>query len=287
MATMTRYPPDQDSLNLTQLRGALTGTRFAAHLQHFASVGSTNTLLLEAAVNGAAEGSVYVADEQTAGRGRSDHAWHSAAGEGLYLSALAKPSLRLRDALLLSLATGLAAWQAVNEVAGLDVDLRWPNDLLLDGKKLGGILVETAVEPGDDPQLRYAVIGIGINVHQRAFPPELAALATSLDLENDSLTTYRTPLAIALLRALDMELTSMELTSMELTHLESGPAHAGSLLGRFAEHSSWVSGKRVHVPEQQGYTGTTAGLDSRGFLLVDADDGTRRTVLSGGVRELL
>ncbi len=265
-----------DPLNLTQLRSALAGTRFASGLHHFTSVGSTNTLLLEAASDGAPDGTVYIADEQTAGRGRSDHSWHSAAGEGLYLSALAKPSLRLRDALLLSLATGLAAWQAVWEIAALDVDLRWPNDLLLNGKKLGGILVETAVDPGPDARLRYAVIGIGINLHQRAFPPELAALATSLDLENEGMISYRTPLAIALLRALDLE----------LTRLESDNHSPDSLLSRFAERSTWVLGKRVHVPEQQGYTGTTAGLDSRGFLLVEADDGTRRTVLSGGVREL-
>ena len=267
----------KDPLNLPQLRSALTGTRFAAGLHHFPSVGSTNTLLLEAAADGAADGTVYIADEQTAGRGRGGHAWHSAAGEGLYLSALVKPSLRLRDALLLSLSTGLAAWQAVNEVSALDIDLRWPNDLLLGGKKLGGILVETAVDPGEDAQLRYAVIGIGINVHQRAFPPELAALATSLDLENEGMISYRTPLAIALLRALDLE----------LSHLEDNSTNATPLLARFAQRSTWVRGKRVHVPEQQGYTGVTAGLDSRGFLLVHADDGTQRTVLSGGVRELL
>lgn len=273
--------------DLAAMRAALAGSVFRDKLHFSPLTDSTNSDALDAARSAAPHGSVYFADEQWAGRGRGGHEWRSAAGEGLYVSVLLRPSVPAARLPLLPLAAGLAAAQAIRSAAGLTVDLRWPNDLLLDGKKLGGILVETAVEPGDDPQLRYAVIGIGINVHQRAFPPELAALATSLDLENDSLTTYRTPLAIALLRALDMELTSMELTSMELTHLESGPAHAGSLLGRFAEHSSWVSGKRVHVPEQQGYTGTTAGLDSRGFLLVDADDGTRRTVLSGGVRELL
>ena len=263
-----------DQLNLTRLRAALIGTRFAAPLEHFATAGSTNTLLLEAAANGAAEGTVYVADEQTAGRGRSDHAWHSAAGEGLYLSALVKPALPLLDALLLSLATGLAAWQAVSETAALDVDLRWPNDLMLGGRKLGGILVETAVDSGEQAQLRYAVIGVGINLHQRTFPPNLVALATSLDLEADAATS-RTELILGFLRALDLELTRLESRS-----------DTAALLARFTEHSTWVRGKRVHVPEQGGYTGTTAGLDSRGFLLVNADAGSQRTVMSGGVREL-
>jgi BirA family biotin operon repressor/biotin-[acetyl-CoA-carboxylase] ligase len=262
-------------LNLTAIRSALIGTRFGAHLHLFASVTSTNTLLLASAAEGAPEGTVYLAEEQTAGRGRSDHSWHSASGEGLYLSALVKPSLPLRDALLLSLATGLAAGHAIEDVTSLKIDLRWPNDLLLGGKKLGGILVETASETGADALLRYAVIGIGINMHQRSFPPDVAALATSLDLEINTRTTSREALLIALLRALDLE----------LTHLENR-SDANALLARFAQRSSWVRGKRVHVPERGGYTGTTAGLDSRGFLLVDADDGSQRTVVSGGVRGL-
>jgi BirA family biotin operon repressor/biotin-[acetyl-CoA-carboxylase] ligase len=264
----------RDELDLERLQAGLVGTRFAAGLRRFASVESTNTLLLEAAAAGAAEGTVYVADEQTAGRGRGGHGWHSAAGDGLYVSALVRPQVRLSKALLLSLATGVAAARAVQEVARVQVDLRWPNDLMVGRKKLGGILVETAVEPGDDPLLRYAVVGVGINVHHADFPAELAELATSLALESD-IPLMRGPLLLALLRALDMELTL----------LENG-SEGDALMQRFTQRSSWVRGKRVSVPEQGGYTGTTAGLDSRGYLQVDADDGTRRTVMSGGVREL-
>lgn len=262
----------QDPVNLNLIRSALTGTRFAQQLQHFASIDSTNTALLEAAASGAPEGTVYIADEQTAGRGRGAHTWHSAAGDGLYLSALVKPSLHLRDALLLSLATGLAAQTAIRSTTNLSIDLRWPNDLLLDGHKLGGILAETAVEPVS-ANLRYAVIGIGINLNHASFPAELAEHATSLRLATGH-PQSRTALLIALLRALDLELTRLERAD-----------YAPKLLQRFAEFSTWVRGKHVHVPEQGGYTGTTAGLNAQGFLLVDADDGTQRTVLSGGVRE--
>jgi len=268
-----------DPLHLPQLRSGLTGTRFT-QLRHFATVDSTNTQLLSAAAAGAPEGLVYLADEQTAGRGRGGHAWHSAPGEGLYLSALVRPHLPLRDALLLSLATGLAAWQAVHETAALTLDLHWPNDLYLSEKKAGGILVETGVEPGHDPLLRYAVIGIGINLHQRSFPAELAATATSLTLASSrtpagAVPLSRTALALALLRALDLELTRLE--------ADASPA---PLLARFAERSSWVRGKPVHVPEQGGYSGVTAGLDPHGFLLVETGAGGLRTVLSGGVRAL-
>jgi BirA family biotin operon repressor/biotin-[acetyl-CoA-carboxylase] ligase len=257
------------------LRAALVGTRFAAHIHHFPTIESTNTLLLEAAANGAPEGTVYLADEQTAGRGRGGHIWHSTPGDGLYLSVLAKPSLHLREALWISLATGLAVHSAIKVTTGLPIDIRWPNDLLYANKKLGGILVETAVEPttqpGTDPVLRYAVIGIGLNLNHNQFPAELADLATSLRIFTGQ-PQSRNALLITILRALDLE----------LTHLE---AHQPGLLDRFTAASTWVRGKRVHVPEQGGYAGTTTGLNPSGYLLVNADDHTQRTVLSGGVRE--
>jgi len=256
------------NFDIAAVHRTLTGTRFAQRLHHFISVDSTSTLLLAAAAEGAPEGTVYIADEQTAGRGRGGHEWHSAAGDGLYVSVLIRAALPLRQALWISLATGLAAQRAIHEAAGLDIDIRWPNDLLLNGKKCGGILVETAVE---NATLRYAVIGIGINLNHPDFPGDLAALATSLRIET-SRTHSRERLLSALLRALDLELTYLE-------------GNAPTLLERFTAASTWVRGKHVHVAEAGGYTGVTDGLDAEGFLRVIGDDGIRRTVLSGGVRE--
>ena len=268
-----------EPLNPTALRTALVGTRFAARLHHFPTTESTNTLLLEAAANGAPDGTVYLADEQTAGRGRGGHTWHSSPGDGLYLSVLAKPALPLREALWISLATGLAAKCAIRNTAGLTIDIRWPNDLLLHNKKLGGILVETAVKPAATPDeahlLRYAIIGIGLNLNHESFPPELSSIATSLRIATGQ-PQSRNTLLIALLRALDFELIQLEAHQ---------PAQQSDILDRFTAASTWVRGKRVHIPEQGGYTGTTAGLNPNGYLLVDADDHTQRTVLSGGVRE--
>ncbi len=246
---------------------ALAGTRFTRPLQHFASVRSTNSLLVHAAANGAPEGTVYIADEQTAGRGRGGHQWHSSAGDGLYASVLIRPPLPLGEALWISLATGLAAQRAIHEAAGLDIDIRWPNDLLLGIKKCGGILVETSV---DGPLLRFAVIGVGINVNHEKFPLELNDAATSLHIEAGQIQSRETLLA-TLLRALDLE----------LTQLESG---RDDLLERFTAASTWVCGKRVHVAESGGYTGITDGLDVHGFLKIIGDDGVRHIVLSGGVR---
>jgi BirA family biotin operon repressor/biotin-[acetyl-CoA-carboxylase] ligase len=241
--------------------------------------GSTNQLALEAAQAGARRG-IWVADEQTAGRGRGGHSWHSTRGDGLYVSVLVTPELPLDRALWLSLATGLAAQQAILATTGILIDLRWPNDLLCGQRKLGGILVESSVanSPTIAPAgLRYAVLGAGINVHHRSFPLEIASLATSLQLEGAQ-GVSRQALLLGFLRALDRELDELD---REHAGLGSGPG----LLARFAGASTWVRGKRVQVPEEGGYTGLTAGLDARGFLLVEDDDGMRRTVLSGGVRE--
>jgi len=247
----------------------LAGTRLDGQVTHLPTTGSTNTLAIEAALAGAAEGAVWVADEQTAGRGRGGHGWHSAAGEGLYVSVLLRPKLALAEALWLSLATGLAVQSAVEETTGVKPDIRWPNDMILNGKKFGGILAETSASADT---LRYAVIGIGLNVQHAAFPPELSEIATSLRLETGR-EWAREALLSALLRALDREIGLLEATG-------------DGLLERFTAASSWVQGKAVRVGEEDGYTGMTAGLDARGFLLVRAVDGSLRTVLSGGVRPL-
>ncbi len=260
---------------------ALQGTRFAGQLVHLPRVESTNALALEAAAAGARTG-VWLADEQTAGRGRGGHTWHSSPGDGLYLSVLVAPALPLRIALRLSLATGLAAQRAIRDVTGFAPDLRWPNDLLLGGRKCGGILVETATEPAQpaqEPTLRYAVIGVGINLNHAAFPAELAAIATSLRLACGHVVS-RDALVASLLHALDDELTQIEREGGRPQTV----APEQALLARFTRASTWVRGKRVRVDD--GYTGTTAGLSAEGFLRVEADDGTARTVLSGGVREL-
>ena len=264
------------SLNLAELD--LTSTPFVGCVHHLATTHSTNTLALEAAQRGVETG-VWVADEQTAGRGRGGHAWHSAPGDGLYVSVLARPRLLGPDALKLSLAAGLAAQAAIAAATGMEIDIRWPNDLMspaaadqeLTQKKLGGILTETAVETASGA-LQYAVIGIGINLHHAEFPPELAAVATSLQILCGR-TVSREAVLGGVLRALWAELSS----------LEQG---LGGLLERFEAASSWVWGLRVRVEEEDGYTGVTAGLDARGLLRVRLEDGSVRTVRHGGVRRI-
>jgi BirA family biotin operon repressor/biotin-[acetyl-CoA-carboxylase] ligase len=170
----------------------------------------------------------------------------------------------------LSLAVGLAVREAVVSVnPQLQPDLKWPNDLLLEGKKFCGILTEMNAEA---TRVRYVVVGIGMDVNNDNFPPELRDQATSLKLATGT-EWSRVELTAALLKALDREYQNF---------LEK-PNARDSILRRFAEHSSSLRGRQVRVEENGGFEGTTEGLDPRGFLKVRTAQGMR-LVLSGTVR---
>jgi BirA family transcriptional regulator, biotin operon repressor / biotin---[acetyl-CoA-carboxylase] ligase len=273
--------------NLAEVNAAIVGTEFHGWLMNFPTVPSTNSLAAEAAQAGVRHG-VWIADEQTAGRGRGANAWHSPAGTGLYMTALVSPPIPTQSALRLSFRTAIAVQSAISSVFGFrlrdQIDIRWPNDLILNGKKCGGILIDTASNPAAPPlpaMLRYAIIGIGINLNHTDFPPDLEPIATSLlrELPQPAESLRREPLAAAILVALDEEVRL----------LIRGWRGTNNRADRdLTQYSSWIKGKRVRIEARDGrpsYTGTTAGLNSQGFLLVNGDDGQLHTVLSGGLRE--
>jgi BirA family transcriptional regulator, biotin operon repressor / biotin---[acetyl-CoA-carboxylase] ligase len=256
--------------DLAALESVLASTIFDGKLHFTRVTGSTNSDAVAAARDGAPHGSVFFADEQTAGRGRGDHGWISSAGEGLYVGILLRPQLTTAQLSLLPLVAGLAAASAIQSVSELAVDLRWPNDLLIGSRKTGGILVEARNE-SESPPHAVAVVGIGINVHQSAFPPSLATSATSLDVESGC-TISRQSLLVALLKSLEHEI-----------ELLSDQAAKESVLTRVEQASSWVRGRSVQVHGPQACEGITAGLDDNGFLRVETADGLV-TVQTGGVR---
>jgi BirA family biotin operon repressor/biotin-[acetyl-CoA-carboxylase] ligase len=255
------------------LRGSALGHR----IQHYFKIPSTNSAALEAAAGGAPEGTVFLGEEQLSGRGRGLNSWHSPRSTGIYCSVVLRPPLAPADALLLSLAAGLSVVDAVergsakhSDQQALRPDLRWPNDVLLNGKKFCGILIELTAET---TRVRHAVIGIGINVNQASFPDDLKHQATSLRLETGH-PWSRVELVAALLRSLDQDYRDLK---------ESPPNARGSIFRRFEQHSSSARGRKVHVDENGGFDGVTEGLDEHGFLRVRTPQGLR-TVLSGGVR---
>ena len=253
------------------LRNTIFGRAEIIHC--FRSIGSTNEMATQAADSGADEGSLFLADEQTAGRGRGGHEWHSSADGGLYLSILPRPNLNPTDVLWLSLITGLSAHYAIESVLGTPPDLRWPNDIMLGNRKLGGILTEMQA---DSTQVRHVVIGVGINVNQPSFPEDIAPIATSLRIESGR-DWPRTEIAAALLKSLDREYRALR------TGLLANVSP--SIVKRFERCSSYAHGANVMVEEAGGFTGETVGLDARGFLRVKTDEGVK-TVLSGGVRKV-
>jgi BirA family biotin operon repressor/biotin-[acetyl-CoA-carboxylase] ligase len=271
-ATGYRLKSVPDLLLPEVLAPLLRGTIFDDGIHHFYKIGSTNTAAMAAAAAGAAEGSVFLAEEQTAGRGRGDHSWQSARSAGIYCSVVLRPALPPSEVLVLALAAGLAVQAAIAQVEErLEVDLKWPNDVLIAGKKVCGILTEMNAEA---TRVRYIVVGIGINVNQASFPKEIEGEATSLRLATGS-EWSRVELTAALLKSLDREYRL----------LVEQPDARQSILRRFAEHSSWVRGKDVRIEENGSrIEGKTEGLDERGFLLVRTAQGLQ-TVLSGTVRQ--
>ncbi len=174
---------------------------------------------------------------------------------------------------LAPLAAGLAAADAIRAATGLDVDLRWPNDLLIGPRKTGGILVEAQSESSG---VAFVVVGIGINVHQRSFDPGLATPATSLDLESGHVfgqRINRQALLVGLLKSLEREALGL---------LDA--AARAAIPARVESASSWVRGRCVEVHGPQQFIGTTEGLDEHGFLLVRTADRLVQ-VQTGGIRE--
>ncbi len=234
------------------------------NVHYFDSLPSTMREAARLAAEGCPTGTAVVAEEQTAGQGRHGHSWHSEPGAGIYCSPVLRPALTAEDMPALTLALGLATAEAIARAADLACDIRWPNDVMLEGRKTAGILVQVS----DDA----VIAGIGINVNHAAFPPELAEQATSLRLAAGRMFD-RGPILAALLDSVESFVRMLE------------QAGRGAVLEQFTLRSSWVCGKAVRV-EHEGavITGVTTGLDDAGFLRVRTGDGRTIRILSGGVR---
>ena len=184
-----------------------------------------------------------------------------------------RPAIAPADALLLSLIAGIAVAEAVEQTTGLHPDLRWPNDVLLNGKKFCGILTEMSGEP---TRVRYVVIGIGINVNHTSFAGELEPIATSLSQKWSARG-----------RAWQADCSSAKIAQQRRYRkfVEDVSSARTKLVRNFEERSSFARSRHVHIDDNGGYEGVTEGLDERGFLLVRTATGLR-TVLAGGVRAL-
>lgn len=217
----------------------------------------------------APEGSLIIAGEQTAGRGRLGRSWVSERGVGLYLSLILRPDIAAAQAPVLTLAMGLGVARGIGEVCGRQCDLRWPNDVLLNEKKVSGILVEMESERG---RVRHVIAGVGINVNNSAMPPDLAGIASSLTIET----------GCEFLLDVVREHVLNQMERYYGMFLERG---AKPIIDAFTRASSYARGRRVVVENggQRAY-GVTAGLDPSGVLLLERRGGAVEPVLAGSVR---
>ena len=260
-----------DILAPSLLRAELGDCPLGRTIFHHFRIDSTNAAALKLAAEGAEHGTVVVAEEQTAGRGRLGRAWFSEKSSGIYTSVILRPPLAPAAAPVLTLMAGLAAHRAVSISTGLTVDIRWPNDLLVNGKKVCGILTEMSAEVD---RLHAVVLGIGINVNHSLMPPELESIATSLRIEAHRAIS-RVQVLAALLRELERHYQLL---------LKNGNK---AITERWEAASSFAHGKRVRVVTAAGEAlVTTTGVDPSGALKIQYDDGRQESLMAGEVVEV-
>jgi BirA family transcriptional regulator, biotin operon repressor / biotin---[acetyl-CoA-carboxylase] ligase len=252
-------------------------------LLYYPVAGSTNDLAARLADLGFADGTVVLADQQTAGRGRGGNTWYSPSGAGLYLSVIVRTDAAQRDAgretandwpRWLTLAAGVAVAEGLHTASGLPVSIKWPNDLVMapagmvpGARKLGGILAEARADAG---RLSHVVVGVGINVRRAAYPPEISVRATSLEDELGR-EIERGPVLAALLQRL----------TTWLDRLRAG--QTGAVVSRWSALAVGASGAAVEWSTESGpRRGVTGGVDPDGALLVRTGPATER-VLAGEV----
>ena len=251
-----------------RVRPHLSTDRLGRRFHHALRVDSTNDAARRLAEAGATEGTVVVAEEQTAGRGRLGRTWLSRKGKDILLSLVLRPHVDPAQAPGLNLVVGLAASQAIGEVAGIPTDLKWPNDVLTAGGKCCGVLTEMNADPG---KIRFVIVGVGINVNGTALPKPIAGRASTLEQAAGG-PIPRPRLVAALLNRLE---------ALYLVFLDQG---LRPLLQRWVASSSSVRGRPILVSNPgRSLRGTTAGLSEQGALRIRREDGRVEEVLAGDV----
>ncbi len=237
----------------------------------FDSLDSTNTAALEQAKCGADEGLCVVAEQQTAGRGRHGRVWISPKNAGLYFSVILRPRLENVFFPLLTLMSAIAVFDVLIELCNLSPDIKWANDILINGKKICGILAEmTETKTGT-----AVVVGIGINLEPANFPPEIASIATSVEQEINQKINVETLLE---------HLTAKLAHFYQILQSDGG---AEQIRSEWARRSSYFEGKNVRVKfATETIYGTTCGIEANGALRVKTADGEIKIVYAGDVESV-
>ena len=254
--------------NKRELEQGLKTKTMGQSIYFYEETDTTNNRARELALEGAPEGTLVVAEKQTAGRGRRGKVWESPLGTGIWMSLVLRPQIMPAEASVLTLLCGLATAEAIEAETGLSAGIKWPNDILINGKKAVGILTEMDCEMSE---VHFVIPGIGINVNTASFPPEIADIATSLYLECGK-TVSRRRLVHKVLERLEEHYETFLRTGSFTAMLEDYRKHCITL------------GKEVHVLGREPFFAEALDITPEGELLVRrADNGKEEVVFSGEV----
>lgn len=254
--------------NKRELEQGLKTKTMGQTIYFYEETDTTNNRARELALEGAPEGTLVVAEKQTAGRGRRGKVWESPLGTGIWMSLVLRPQIMPAEASVLTLLCGLATAEAIEAETGLSAGIKWPNDILINGKKAVGILTEMDCEMSE---VHFVIPGIGINVNTASFPPEIAEIATSLYLECGK-TVSRRRLVHKVLERLEEHYETFLRTGSFAAMLEDYRKHCITL------------GKEVHVLGREPFFAEVLDITPEGELLVRrADNGKEEVVFSGEV----
>lgn len=263
-----RLADSGDVYNETEIKSILQTKKAGRRLFFFDEVDSTNNRAKQLAEAGEPDGTLVVAETQCAGKGRRGRQWLSLKGTGIWMSMVLRPEITPSQASMLTLVAALAVSDGIKAETGLITEIKWPNDIVINGKKLCGILTEMNTEMGD---INYVVVGIGINVNIKNFPDDIRPIATSLALEASN-PVNRSRLIAAILQAWE-QYYAVYLQTVDLTGLMQ--EYNDRLVNR---------NRQVTVLKPEGsYTGVSHGIDRLGQLLVEKEDRTVEAVMSGEV----
>ena len=263
-----RLVEEADVLTVAELRSVLDTKWLGQEADYFYETDSTNNRARDAAEKGTSHGYLAVADSQTAGKGRRGRVWNSPHGTDIFMSFLMRPSFGPSQASMLTLVAGMAVVKGVQKATGLNAMIKWPNDAVVNGKKICGILTEMSTE---EDTIRYVVVGIGINVNAREFPEEIRDKATSLKLELGR-SVKRSEVIRAVAESFEEYYAVYEKTC--------------DMSGLQAAYNEMLANmdKEVCVLDPRGeYRGKALGIDEEGCLLVEKENGELIHVLSGEV----
>ncbi len=256
-----------DVMNEAEIKSLLHTEWAGQELFCFDEIDSTNTKAKELAEQGYPSGTLVVADRQIAGRGRRGRSWDSPAGIGIFMTLLLKPDINPNNASMLTLVTALATAQAISDVTGAEAKIKWPNDIVINGKKVCGILTEMSAQ---FDYINHIVIGIGINVHNESFPEEIQETASSLLLESGK------------------RIHRADLIARFLERFEAGYAiflQTEDLEGLMKDYNALLVNiqKQVRILDpKEPFEGKAIGITKRGELIVDTWE-SRKLVSSGEV----